>query len=295
MKNCKFNKKKLVFGLVLLLAACTERIDIATGSSEPVIAIYGVITNESGYQEILISESTSFFDDQPNAGVSDAVVTVTTSEGEKYEFTEHENMPGHYYFPSCIAEAGKRYDLNVTVDFNRDGIPEQYEASTTMLPPAYLDSIKLTPVKIMRHLNYLLLAYGQDPVSEDYYLFRFAVNGKSVSEKLSRYVITGDALFNGQKIDGLTLRRFDDISNWETDTPDNRNNSVYLKTGDKLDVKTSIITKEYYDFINQCITEIGRENPMFGTPPSTNVTNISNGAVGYFSGYCTTYTSTEVP
>jgi hypothetical protein len=121
------------------------------------------------------------------------------------------------------------------------------------------------------------------------------VNGDAVSEKLSRYVTTNDALFNGQKIDGLMLRSFDDISNWENDLPERRVNSVYLKSGDKLEVKMGMIPKGYYDFINQCISEIGRENPMFGTPSSNIVTNISNGAVGYFSGYCATTTETEVP
>jgi hypothetical protein len=290
-------KKQGLFCLVLLFAtcACTERIDIATGNSQSFIVIYGLITDKRGNQEIRISESTSFFDDQPNASVSGALVTVTSSEGEKFEFVEQEHMPGYYYSDRCIAEAGKRYDLNVTVDFNRDGIPEQYEASTTILPPAYLDSIKLVPTKIMNNLNYLLLAYGKDAVSEDYYLFRFAVNGASVSEKLSRYVVTDDAIFNGQQIDGLTLQWFDDVSNWENDASESRNNSVYLKAGDQLEVEMSIIPKGYYDFINQCIAEIGRENPLFGTPPANIVTNISNGAAGYFSGHCTTKTSTEVP
>jgi hypothetical protein len=288
-------KKQSLLYLFLLLAACTERIDIETEDSKPVIAIYGIINDELEYQEIRISKSSPFFDDQPNAGVSGASVTVTSSEGARYEFVEHEHMPGYYHSSRWTAKAGVRYDLTVTVDFDHDGTTEQYKAFTTILPPTYLDSIKFVPAKVMGHLNYLLLAYGQDAVSEDYYLFRFTVNGSSISEKLSRYVITDDALFNGQKIDGLILRWFDDISNWENDTPENRVNSVYLKTGDKLEMKMSLIPKGYYDFIEQCVAEIRRENPLFGTPPANIVTNISNGGVGYFSGYCATKISTEVP
>ncbi|MDR2086480.1 MAG: DUF4249 domain-containing protein [Dysgonamonadaceae bacterium] len=288
-------KKLSLFSLILLFAACTERIDIETENSEPVIVIYGVITDEWKPQEIRITRSAPFFDDRPNAGVSGAQVTVTSSEGKRYEFSERESTPGYYYSSAWKAEAGKQYSLSVRVDFDRDGTAEHYEASTTVLPPAYLDSVKLAPNRIMGNFTYLLLAYGRDAASEDYYLFRFAVNGGSVSDRLSRYVVTDDVLFNGQKINGLTLRRFDDVSNWENDNPEKRNNSVYLKSGDKLDVEMSMIRKGYFDFINQCLSEIGRENPMFGAPPSNIVTNISNGGIGYFSGYCTTRTSTLVP
>jgi hypothetical protein len=287
-------KSLRLFYLILLLTACTERIDIETGNYKPVVTIYGVITDEYKQQEIRISSSTPFFDDRPNAGVSGAQITVTSSEGEIYKFTEQANAPGYYYSSPWKAVVGKKYNLTVTVDFNRDGILEQYDASTEILPPTYLDSIRLAPTKIMDSMNYFLQAYGHDAASQDYYLFRFTVNGNSVSERLSRYVITDDALFNGQKIDGLRLYRFDDVSNWAKDPPERRNNSIYLKTGDILEVEMSMISKGYFDFINQAVLEIERENPMLGTPPSNIVTNINNGGVGYFSGYCITKIDTKV-
>jgi hypothetical protein len=288
-------KKYLLFCFFypfLLCIACTERIDIHTDGSEPVIVIYGLISNELRQQEIHISRSSPYFDKQGIVGVSDAKVIVQSSENKTYEFFENPAAPG-YYFSSgpWSAKPEVNYKLSVEVDFNHDGFPEKYEASASIIPPAYLDSVKL----VQRHLDYTLNVYGQDAETTDYYLFRFAVNDTLMTTKLSQYTLIDDVAINGQYIPGLIIRFFDDIAAWEKDTDENRQESIYLKTGDKLDVKMSLVTKEYFEFIRQSVTELRRKNPMFGGPPSNIITNISNGGRGIFSGYCTTTISVIVP
>ena len=290
MKNIIFIAITLAF-----ITSCTEPINIKTDNSDPVIVINGIITDEHKYQEIRIIRSSPYFDDEPNAGISNALVTIQSSNNSVYEFIECDTLPGTYYSQTMwAAQEGFDYHLNIEVDFNNNGEKELYQASTTILPPLYLDSVKVVPMNIMGHVNYALNVYGQDPPSEDYYLFKLSVNDSLVTNKLSQYIITDDVMINNGYIPGLTIEYFGDISEWEKDSEETRRRSVYAKEGDKIGIGLSMISKGYFDFISQCVSEMRGENPMFGGPASNITTNISNGGVGYFSGYCITHSTTEV-
>jgi len=86
----------LYFGLLVIPSiSCTEYIDIETTDSDSVIAIYGVITNETAYQWIEISRSSSYFDTVPNLFVSGANITITSLDG-KESWTLKERAKGLY-------------------------------------------------------------------------------------------------------------------------------------------------------------------------------------------------------
>ena len=281
--------------IAVFFTSCTELINIKTDNSEPVIVINGILTDEHKYQEIKISRSSPYFDDEPNAGISNALITIQSSNNSVYEFIECDTLPGTYYSQTMwAAQEGFDYHLNIEVDFDNNGETELYQASTTILPPLYLDSVKVVPMNIMGHANYALNVYGQDPPSEDYYLFKLSVNDSLVTNKLSQYIISDDVMINNGYIPGLTIEYLNDISEWEKDTEESRRRSIYVQEGDKIGIELSMIQKGYCDFISQCVREMRGENPMFGGPASNITTNISNGGVGYFSGYCITRSITEV-
>jgi threonine dehydrogenase-like Zn-dependent dehydrogenase len=99
-------------------------------------------------------------------------------------------------------------------------------------------------------------------------------------------VVTDDALFNGQYVRGnIFMFDGDAVPERETEQEENGRNDYYLKPGDKVTIEMSAVSQGYLDFIRQCRREKNGENPMFGGPASNIVTNISNGGVGYFSGY----------
>jgi hypothetical protein len=281
-------KKKIAFAMTaaLLLSACTEPIDLKTNDSPPVIVIYGTLTDEFEHQIIKITRSSPYFADEPNAGLSEAEVFVRSSEGEVFHFFERNNSNGTYLSKNRFSvRDGASYDLSVTVDFDRDGVPDQYQASTTVLPAVDPDSLSLDPIEMFGHKNHLLYAYFQDPPEENHYLFHITYNDSLLTNRISEYITSDDVLFNGQFVPA-DLYVFDDATEWEKDSEERREKSVYLYPGDVICTKISVISKEYYDFIVQCQRERGGENPMFGGPASNIVTNISNGGAGYFTGYC---------
>jgi hypothetical protein len=138
----------------------------------------------------------------------------------------------------------------------------------------------------------MLYLHWQDNSEENYYLFNVACNDSLLTGKLSEYRLTNNHLFKSQYVKGI-IYRFSDSTNWETDSPEIRKRSVYLQAGDSIAVKISLIPEGYFDFINQCQREQRGENPMFGGPSSNIATNISNGGVGYFTGYCTSQVHIE--
>jgi hypothetical protein len=277
-------KQKIIILLFTFLSACTAPIDIQTDDSPPVIVIYGVLTNELKYQEINISRSAPYFDNEPNPGISGADVFVRSSDNKVYPFVES-HIPGLYYSRSpFVAQAGNDYFLTVEVDFDKDGIPDKYEATTTVLPVPEIDSLTIEPVEMFGHKNHILYVHAQDPPEKNFYLFHVFRNDSLITSKLTDIVISNDELFDNQYIKG-DIYFFDDISEWEKDSEEIRKNSVYLQPGDKLEVQLGLISQGYFDFINQCSREKNGENPMFGGPPSNITTNISNGGIGYFTGY----------
>jgi hypothetical protein len=236
----------------------------------------------------MISRSSPYFADEPNLGISGAKVTIQSSDAEIYSLSEDDSIKGLYYSKHKFsAHDGINYSLSVEVDFDNDGILDKYEASTTIIPSVVIDSLTLDLIEMFGHKNYFLYLHSWALPEESYYLYNVIYNDSLLTHRLSRYIVTDDVLFRGQYMKG-NLYRFDDISNWESDTEESRDRTIYLQPGDKIVVKSSVISKEYFDFINQCKEERGGENPMFGGPASNIITNISNGGVGYFSGYCVT-------
>ncbi len=267
--------------------ACTAPIEIETKNSKPVLVVYGCLTDEYKHQQVRLTSSSPYFEEKTNLSVTDAAVTVTCSEGNEYEFIYWED--GYYRSESEFAAIpGVTYSLNIDFDFDKDGAMENYRAETFMNPVVPLDSIVVKNLQIIGYRYYSLNIYMQDPAEfQNNYLFRFFINDSISNSKISESIITDDLLFNGAYRNGTTIEYLGDGTDEglvERNENEDRE-TFFIYPGDKIRLQVFNIEAGYYDFIEQCISEKGGENPFFGGPPSNITTNISNGAVGYFSSY----------
>jgi hypothetical protein len=266
---------------------------IDTDDLDPVIVIYGMITNENEYQTIKITSSSPYFDNQPNPPVSGAIVTVRSSENEIFIFEELVSEKGVYQSVDPMAGIpGLRYNLTIEVDFDQDGVKDVYKSGMTMQAPIEIDSVNIKRMDIMGRERYTLNLYGYEPPTEDYYLLRYSVNDSMVTRWLSQYEWTSDEFFNGDYVNGMILRFFVDVKDKDDFDDDNR---IFVTPGDVITLHISRIEKGYFDFIVQCQNEMYGENPFFGGPASNITTNITNGGIGYFTGYITTTLKGIVP
>ena len=278
---------------VFLFFSCTAPIDIRTRNSEPVIVIYGFLTDEFKNQYIRITKSSPYFHETENQYISDAKVWVTSSTGREYPFVHDAN--GYYVSQRRFsAVPDVTYHLSVEVDFRNDGVVELYEAETTTLPKLPVDSINVTSLNIMGFLHYSLNIYMQEPPETvNYYLFKYIINDTVSNDKISDLIIADDEMINGEYMDGVSIRYFNAASDFEEIGEDW---DMYLvNPGDRIRLQIVNIEKGYFTFIRDCSMEKYGSNPFFGGPPSNIHTNLSNGAVGYFSSYCIQEIGTVVP
>ncbi|MDR0698989.1 MAG: DUF4249 domain-containing protein [Tannerella sp.] len=279
--------------------SCVAPVDINTRDSEPVIVIYGCLSDDRKSQSVRITKSSPYFDDEENEVVTDANVRIKDSEGHDHTLLYDEN--GYYFSDTRFdVRPGVTYHLIVNVDFNKDGTEETYEAVTTIPPLLTIDSINVIPVMIMGYRHFSLNIYMQDPPeTKDFYLFRFYVNDTLSNSRLSDYIVANDEFINGSYVESAVYY-FEDITD-ENVVKKNEGNDNPLKedymvsSGDRIRLQFLNIEEGYYTFINECITEMRGKNPMFGGPPSNISTNLSGGAVGFFSGYCVREATTVVP
>jgi len=279
---------KIIFfsslSIVMLFFSCTAPIDINTRDSEPMLVVYGCLTNEFKTQYVRLTLSSPYFYNADNPVISDAKVRVTASNGREYLFTH--DTKGFYVSQRRFAVVpGITYHLTVEVDLKKDGTTACYEAETVTLPEVPVDSITMTSLNLMGFQHYSLNLFMQEPAeSENYYLFNFIINDTISNSKISDFIISDDLMLNGEYLNGISLKYFNDAAEFEE-----RGNDwdIFLMSpGDRVRLHILNIEKGYYYFIRDCISEKYGENPFFGGPPSNIYTNLSNGATGYFTSYC---------
>jgi ribosomal protein S6 len=249
------------------------------------MVVYGYITNEFVQQYVRLTSSAPFFEQESNQDVEDADVRLHSSEGKDYRF----EYRGHGYYVSIQRFSGKpgvTYNLDINVDFDRDGEVENYGATTTMPATVEADSVEIVEIDIMGYRHYSLNLYMQDPPEANYYLFKFFINDTLTNDFLRELIISDDHTYNGSYIDGASIIYFEDAENEEVQEMNEEYENMYLVThGDRVRFQVINIEKGYYDFIRECKAERRGENPFFGGPPSNITTNITNNGIGYFSSY----------
>lgn len=268
--------------VLILVYACTERIDIKLDDSYTRLVVDGAITTDTVPQRVTLSKSTDYFYNQTSPMVTDA--TVSISDGE-LTFYLNEYSPGVYQTgPFVYGVPGKTYTLNIRLATPVGGYSE-YTASSTIHPVTAPDSIGL-----LFHPDWStsglweVRVYLQEPPTVDYYRFLISRNDKMLSDSLNDWFVTDDKFFNGNYTNGAT------IAYLQQDSPDGG-----LVPGDKITVEMNSIGKEYFNFLLDAQDELRGSNPLFSGPPANVKGNINNGAVGFFAAYSATRSSAITP
>lgn len=291
---------KIKYSLLLALLAitavsCTERIDLDVESSDPVIVIYGSITDTLAFQSVAISSSVPYFDNQHNPPVTGARVTIASSDNDVWDLLENETEKGTYRTQELKAgKEGCVYHLTVTCDFDKDGEDETYEAVATMLPRFVLDSVQIKTLNDMGRNLFTAHVFAQEPEGEDFYMSKYYVND-TLATKLSKFGLLNDKLFDGQYLNGLLVFHFSDLAEIDDYSDDDQKYETFVSSGDDVIIELCRVEKNYFNFIEQAQNVKYGENPIFGGPPSNIQGNISNGGVGFFSAYSPSRLKATVP
>jgi hypothetical protein len=289
----------LIFTLVFLFYSCEKKIDFPLKTSEALLSVDASIETEN-FPVVVLTRSLNYFskislDVLSESMIDDAVVTI--NNGEKTitlkKFTTV--FPGDlkYVFYSCDStdealdfkgEEGKRYVMKIKWN-NRE-----YEATTTIpFLRKTLDSLwwEKTPGTPDTSNRVSLKGKFTDPPQfGDYIRYYTRVNNEP-------YFPGINSAFDDLFVNGTTY-----IIDIPKGVDKNLNEDIadeqFFRRGDTVSVKLSGIDKNTFEFWRTVEFSFRSTNNPFSSPVKI-LSNISNGAIGYFGGYSSRFKTIIIP
>ncbi|HNQ82512.1 MAG TPA: DUF4249 domain-containing protein [Bacteroidales bacterium] len=263
----------------VILSSCTERIDIDLDETYTRLVVYGVLTTDTTTHYVTLSKTTSYFYNELPPPVSGAEIIISDDQGN--EFTLQETEPGKYATsPLFAAVQGRTYTLNISLEEEINNF-RNYTASTKVTSINPIDSIGLVHQPLWGEKGfYEVTCYYQEPPTRDFYMFNILINGKLVTDTINSRIVINDDFFNGNYTNGIGVGYLDQSKTDEI-----------LRPGDEVTFQGCNITEEFYDFVMTLQSETGFQTPLFSGPPANIKSNLSNGAVGFFTAYSVAYSS----
>jgi hypothetical protein len=244
-------------GLFLILVtigfiSCQKVIELDLGTTTSKIVIEGNIYNFAGPFEVQISKTVDFDESSKYPPVKNAVVIISDDHGTIDTLIDKEDN-GIYYTKKIAGIPGYTYTLTI----NAEG--KTYTAVSTMNEPVDIDSIyaedagmngKMVSIKFM------------DPPNHDNY---FNIIQYKNADYVEKFNTANDRLYQGKEI---TYSIF-----WSGPEDEDQ-----LDEGDHLLIWLEAVDKGVYDYFKTAGTDSNQS-----ASPSNPISNIDNGALGYFN------------
>ena len=250
---------RFVFALLVViigLAACQKVVNLNLKNASGKYVVEGNVTNLPGPYQVTIGKTGEVTSDYVFQGVGGATVSIRDNVGNGETLLEVQ--PGVYQTQSLQGVEGRTYYLSILVD------GKTYSASSVMPHQVNLDSLYIVDVYNFSKMVKAVVPVFTDPVGQgNSYRFNETINGV---------------------LDKTIFYQNDDFSDGKTSTnsllrPD-PDSTLHVK--DNVSVEMQCIDKEVYKYwysVDQSSTGDG------GTMASNPVTNITGGALGYFSAH----------
>lgn len=248
-------KLTVIFSLIVLISACQDVIEIDLDSIDPKWVIDATVSDSI---VVKVSKSTDYFEPGNYLPGSGAVVTVTENSGNPVLLEE--TSPGTYIKNSMGME-GVGYILNVEIE------GENYTGSVEMPHKVGIDSTSTEPTPDYMEFSggYLVSAHLSDPAAiKNYYRLKVSKMNDSTNQEKVLYVFD-DAFVDGNKIS----MQWDNEQFFEQDT---------------VVIELQTLAKSTYDYY-RTLSSLFEDGMIGNASPSNPITNLSNGALGYFGAY----------
>lgn len=257
-------KYLLILAALLTLGSCQKVITLNLNTEGKKVVIEGGISNQAGPYTVRVSQSADFYQAGIGEVIANATVTLSDNTGATETLTHTGN--GTYQTKTTKGTAGRTYTLRVTANGTT------YQATSTMPTAVPLDTLTYEA----QALGDIIYANYTDPApAGNNYRWVMYVNDKpqgdvfAVNDRLSNGIRTRQALF-------LT----------SPNAPD-------LTTGDRIRVDMQCIDAPVYDYFFGLGQVLGSGNNQAATPANP-TSNLSGGALGYFSAYSVTTQSLTI-
>lgn len=253
-----------ILALFLALTSCTKEITLPLKNESNKVVIEAAVIEGAGPHTVRLSRSVSFTTPNSFPSIADATVTLSDDQGNSVQLAQTE--PGLYSTTALEGVPGRNYHLSVSVDGTT------YTTASRMPLHVPLDTVRIDSLQIFGDYEKVIFASCTDPVGiGNHYRYVFTVNG----ELQNAIVVLNDLVEDGSVIE-QPLNFMDESS---------------LLSGDQVEVTLQCITPEMYRYFFSLAQNIGGETAAPSDPPS----NISGGALGYFSAHTNSTKGVTVP
>jgi len=265
-QNFKSLRKAINFMLVatslLLLISCEKVIHLDLKNAGAKIVIQGNVYDQPGPYTVKISSSVNFDASSIYPPVSGATVIISDNVNQSEVLTE--SSSGTYVTSKLKGLPGRTYSLSVKTGM------DSYQASAVMPYAVGIDSIYFATSPFSGEVQTAISF--RDPIfSVDYYRMVYFINKV---QQMPFYVID-DELFQGVQIHYALS---------------SRNSDIKLNQGDQVMVWLESIDPGVYEYFRTAGSDSGES-----ASPANPVSNISNGALGYFNACSVRRISAVVP
>jgi hypothetical protein len=251
MKSINF---LLAIFAVVLMTSCEKVIDVDLKGSGKKYVIEGVLTDQEGGGQVRITRTSNMDENNRFEGISGAQVSVTDGKGITTIFNEGS---AGIYRSNLRGVPGEAYSLQVNIN------GAVFTAISHMPSTVFLDSLYISEMDMMGTRDKLANAVFKDPEGGgNAYRFVQFINGK----KSRHFFVQNDDLSDGRKIT---------VSLFNHDSP--------IQKGDTVTVEMQGIDPAVYTYWFSLFKGATGENE--NATPANPVTNISGGALGYFSAH----------
>lgn len=247
---------------MLVFTSCEKVIDVDIKESPNQMVIEGSITDSLTMQTIKLTKSVNYTESNVYPPVTGASVVVTDDAGFTLRFEE--KQPGVYTFGPFRGGTNRKYTMTVVAE------GKTYTAQSTMPTRVKIDSLSITEITFGNSKTKVINVHLTDPpVIKNQYRYIMKVNGTITR----RVYANDDRLQDGNAIKEQLFYSDDD---------DNEE----LNSGDRVDIELQCIDRPIYKYWFTLSAQT-QNGPGGGVTPGNPPSNISNGALGYFSAHTT--------
>jgi hypothetical protein len=252
----------LLFAASSTFDSCQKVININLNSASPQTVVQANISDQPVPYTVLLSQTVNFSDPNVFPPISGALVIISDNVGNTD--TLKENPPGTYTGDKLTGTPGRTYTLSITAN------GKNYSAVSKMPSPVNIDSLTLQKGPFGRD-TLINVQFNVPPVITTNFHFVELIN--NIPQK--QIFVTNEQYQTGQVINfPLTTSRDS------------------LKAGDTVTVQLQSIDANVYNYYS---TLLDANGTGFNAAPANPTSNISNGALGYFSAYAVTSKSIVIP
>jgi hypothetical protein len=262
----------LLLSVAIIFSSCEKVIDLPLDAAAKKYVIEGAITDMKGGCRVLISQTKNFNEDNSFESVSGAAVSIT--DGNNNTISLPETSPGIYADSLIKGMPGRTYAMHVNINGTA------FESSSTMPFKVNMDSLYVTDDFLFGEVRKTPNVEFRDPRGTgNNYRFILYVNGV----KRKNIYISNDSYSDGN-FSSVKLFLFGD-----GDDDDDKK----IKSGDKIGVDMLCISPDVYKYWYSL--DAGATGNNSSASPANPVSNISGGALGYFSAHTVQSRFADVP